>query len=331
MKRALLLSLVLLLSSISGSLFAIDNKYEDYFSFRITPQFEIANGIINEYVFDDACENTGNKLSELNWHLSSLAIFNLQADFDIIKYLSVGLSASFAVPQRSDFMQDSDWQNSTTTKYPEWRDDDPTERTDFSEHINDLDKYISFTVSAGGNLYLPFKITLTPYVAYQYEFIKFLGHDGYGIYKQNNFQPSNYSGKVISYEQELNSVLFGLRTRINCIPRTRINLNFNLSPKMTNISAIDYHFTTGFAYNDRIKNLLAINSDLSAQYSFTKNHSAGFAGKIQYIPLSKGDTYQGRIDSEGELTSDDWKQIGTDTGGTDRFIWSLSLNYSFSL
>ena len=328
MKRHFLLSVIILLTSISGSLFALDNKYENYFSFRITPQFEIVNGLINEYVFDENCKNTDNKLSELNWHLSSIALFSLQADFDIIKYISVGLSTSFAVPQRSDFMQDSDWQNSTTTG---WEKDAPTERTDFSEHVNNLNKFISFTVSAGGNIYLPFNITLVPYVAYQYEFIKFTGSEGYGIYKQDNFNPSDWKGKIISYEQELNSVFLGLKAKLNCIPKTLINLNFSISPKMTIINAIDYHFTRSLAFNDKIKNPLVINSDISAQYAFTKNHSAGFTGKIQYIPLSKGDTYQGKIDSSGELSSDDWKQIGTDTGGTDRFIWSLGLNYSFSL
>lgn len=328
MRRRFLLSVIILLTGVKGSLFALDNKYENYFSFTITPQFEIANGLINEYVFDDACKNTNNKLSELNWHLKSLAIFNLQADFDIIKYISLGLSTSFAVPQRSDFMQDSDWQNSTTQG---WTTADPTERTDFSEHVNNLEKYLLLSVSAGGNIYLPCKITLIPYIAYQYEFIKFSGNEGYGIYKKNEFVPTGFNGKVISYEQELNSVYFGLKARLKCIPKTLINLNFGISPKMASLNAIDCHFTTGFAYNDKIKNLFVIISDLSAQYTFTKNHSAGFSGKLQYIPLSKGDTFQRKIDSSGKFLSDDWRQIGINSGGTDRFIWSLSLNYSFSL
>ena len=73
MKR-LLISAAFIVSSLIN-LSALDNKIADYLSFKITPQFEIANGIINEYVFDEACKNTDNKLSELNWHLSSLAIF----------------------------------------------------------------------------------------------------------------------------------------------------------------------------------------------------------------------------------------------------------------
>ena len=43
MKRFFVLLIAL---CISGSLFALDNKYEQYFSFSITPQLEIANGVI---------------------------------------------------------------------------------------------------------------------------------------------------------------------------------------------------------------------------------------------------------------------------------------------
>ena len=117
---------------------ALDNPIEKYLSVQLTPQFEIANGKITEYVFDPLCKNTDNKLSELDWNLKTIALFNINADFDVIRYISVGLSGTFGVPQRSDFMQDSDWENSITE---DWLNDDPKERTAFSEHINHLDKY----------------------------------------------------------------------------------------------------------------------------------------------------------------------------------------------
>ena len=47
MKRFLLLAVVLLFSA--ASLSGLDNKYDKYFSFKLTPQFEIANGLIQEY------------------------------------------------------------------------------------------------------------------------------------------------------------------------------------------------------------------------------------------------------------------------------------------
>ncbi len=316
----------------TANLFALENIIEDYLTFSITPQFEIANGQITEYVFDDECKNTDNKLSELDWQIKTLALFSIQGDFDIIKYISLGMSGCFGVTQRSGFMQDSDWKNSVVEV---WSEDDPTERTDFSEHINRVNKYISYKFSLGGNIYLPLKIKLTPHATYKYDYIKFVACEGYGIYKQNDFKTTDWKtahpGTIISYEQEINSFLLGLNVNSQTIPKTIINLNFDFSPSLTTLNAIDCHFTTGSAYLDNIKNVFMIDSDISARYCFTENHSAGLNYRIQYIPLSKGNTYNKRIDKNGNLISDQWNPIGKNTGGTERLIWSLGLNYSFSL
>ncbi len=311
---------------------ALDNNY---FAFSITPQFEIANGVIKEYVFEDACLNIDNKESQLDWDVKTIALFGLQADFDIIRYISLGLSASFAVPQSSGFMQDYDWLNSIGGQYnhPEWENDDPTECTNFSEHINKLDKYIIFNLSLRGNIYLPAEIKVTPHLGYKYEFIRFTGADGYSNYKWNNHEIQTFSGKVISYEQELHSMLLGLNLEIGCIPRTTINLNFDISPYLTILNATDKHYvsTPATAYLDKFKKLVLIESGLTAQYTFSKNHAAGINGSLQYEPLSKGNTYSRTINSSGNFTSSSWQALSDCKGGTERFIWSLGLNYSFSL
>ena len=331
MKRILLLSVILFAANFS--IFSLENKIEKYFSFSITPQFEINNGMIKEYVYEEACKNTDHKLSELDWHISTVSLFNLQADFNIMKYAALGFSATFGVPQRTDFMQDYDWENSIgdQLKYPQWLNDDPTENTSFSEHVNHLDKFINFKAKLGGNIYLPAKIKITPYLAYQFEFIKFSASEGAGKYKWNNYQKYSFTGKVISYEQEMNSFLFGLSLMADTIPRTSIKLNFEFSPKMTNLNAIDYHLTRSTAFNDRFKKISLINSDITLQYRFTENHKAGFSGRIQYIPLAQGNTYQGKISSsDEEITVKQWDLISS-YGGTERFIWSFGFNYSFSL
>ena len=332
MKRALLLSVVIIFSGIS-SLFALDNKFENYFSFSLTPRFEIASGVINEYVFDQNCKNTDNKLSQLDWNIKPLAIFNLKVDFDIMKYGFLSLSGSLAVPQRTDFMQDYDWENSIGDQlgYDSWLEDDPTENTSFSEHVNHLDKYINYQISVGGNIYLPLEIKITPYAAYYYEFIKFSSSQGYGLYKWNDFETYPFVGKVIAYEQQINTVLFGINIKADTIPHTSININFNISPNMAKLNAIDYHLTRSIAFNDRFNNFTLINSEVTAFYRFTKNHKAGFTGKIQYIPLIKGDTYQGTINNDAEMISNDWTKAATDGGGTERLIWTIGFNYSFSL
>ncbi len=332
-----LLSLLIILFFSTFSLQALENKYENYFSFQITPQFEIANGVINEYVFNDECQNTDNKLSELDWHLKTLALFNINADLNILKYFALNLSSTFGVPQRSDFMQDSDWRNSFSYDYISWLEDDPTERTDFSEHINRLEKLVNLKISLGGNIYLPFEIKLTPHIAYKYDFIKFASSKGYGLYKSENKEfvtydwASEYSGNIIGYEQTINSFLLGLTLNSETIPKTKIKLRFDISPKLTTINAIDYHYyPRGLAFMDIITGVVLIESDATAQYMFSKNHSAGIYGSIQSIPLSKGDTYVRSIDTKGNFQNDNWAKDNCN-GGTQRFIWALGLNYSFSL
>ena len=309
----------------SFPLFALDNKFDKYFSFSITPQFEIAKGNIKEYVFESACKNTDNMESMLNWDVRTISLLTLKANFNILKYISVGVSGTATVPQRSGFMQDSDWLNSVSSL---WINDDPTERTDYSEHRNQLDKFVSFRINLGANIYLPAEIKLRPYIGYNYEFIKFTASGGYGIYKSNNYDTYPWSGKVIAYEQESNTMLLGL-TDIS--PRTSIIFNFDFSPKMNYLNAIDFHYTRNLAFWDKFKKTLLIESDLTAQYRFTKNHSAGFSARVQYIPLSKGTTYSKNLDANGNLTSGSWIPLSGGNGGTDRLIWAFGLNYSFSL
>ena len=332
MKRLLICTSIILSSLLSLS--ALDNKYSDYLSFRITPQFEIANGTIKEYVFDPACKNTDNILSELDWNLSTLALFNLHADFDIMRYGYLGLSGTMGVPQRSDYMQDYDWRNSVVDA---WKNDDPTEKTNFSEHINHLDKYITFSASLGGNIYLPLEFKISPRATYKYEFIRFTGSYGYSDYKESNHEKKDFTGKVISYEQEINSLLLGTNIKIGIIPRTAIDLNFDISPNLTFLNAIDYHYVNsalgkyGTAYLDSFKNIMQMEAGANAQYCFSKNHSAGLCYKIQYIPRVQGETSSRVIDKNGEFLTDNWLPIGSGGGGTERFIWFLCLNYSFSL
>ena len=325
MKKAVFLSVFLLISGFRG-LWSEENN-NPYFSFSITPQFEVANGMIREYVFDDDIKNIDNKESQLDWNVKTIALFDLQTDFDIIRYLFIGLEGKLGVPQRSDFMQDYDWLNTL-----DWPNEDPSELTNFSEHINNLDKYLDFKAKLGTNIYLPAEIKLSPYIAYQYEFIRFSGTGGYKIYKSDNWNKADFTGKVISYEQEKASFLLGLLFQINCIPRAVLKLDFDISPKTTALNATDYHYVKYTAYLDTFKNLFQLESKMTANYCFTKNHSAGLSGRIQYIPLSKGTTYLRTIDSEGNFLDDEWR-LPSDGGygGTERLIWAIGLNYSFSL
>lgn len=323
-------SLIIFLT-LCSSIFALDNNY---LSFTITPRFEIVNGSINEYVYDKDCLNTDNKLSQLDWDIKNIPFFSLKGEVDIIKYIHFDIDGGIGVPKISGYMQDYDWLNSFGGKEGipySWRYEDPTAITNYSKHTNKLEQYMTFTLGIGANVFLPAEIKLSPKIAYQYEFIYFSGTGGYKTYKADNWVQYNFTGKVISYKQEINSMLTGISITVDTISKAHFSADLMFSPKMTFLNAIDYHHAKSKAYWDNFKNLWQIKANIEAQYKFNKYHCAGLSTSIQYIPVSVGDTRQKNIESDGSLSEGPWGAAYVNSGGTSRLIWSIGLNYSFSL
>ena len=327
--------LIICLTFVS-SVFALDNNY---LSFRITPRFEVLNGSVNEYVFDELNLNTDNKVSQLDWDIKNIPVFGLKADFDILQYMYVSLSGSFGIPKESGYMQDYDWLNSFAKidkDIPDsWYDDGFSELTHYSKHTNELVKYIDFYVSAGYNIYTPYNLKITPFLSYQYESIHLAGKYGFGRYKSDDksFVIKDYSNynKVISYLQEINAMFIGLSVKFDNIPHTSLSADFMVSPKMTFINAVDYHYTRQEVFWDKISNSWQLKGNIEAQYKFNRYNKTGIFSSFQYIPVSKGDTSKKYLNSDGTIKTEKWCQIGKNSGGTSRFIWSIGINYSFSL
>ena len=313
----------------SANLYAKEaEKKEDYLTMKITPELGLLNGSINEYVFSLNCKNVGNKESELVWDINNVPYFRLTADFDVLKYAYIGIIAKFSFPGSSGVMQDYDWLNSLETL---WKHESPYALTNYSCHDNQISKFMDFCVSLGGNIYLPFSIKLTPFIAYEYELLSFDSFDGYRIYKSEKYSPMPFEGKVISYSQELNSILLGFKASFDLIPRTCIFGSFYCSPKLSFIKAMDDHIIRSIAFWDKLDFLWNIQAQLGAQYKFNSNHSAGISAGLQYIPLIQGRTSSKTLGSNNKPIYGKWTTSSADFGGSQRFLWSLSLNYSFSL
>lgn len=329
MKRSIFIFLAVFF--LLNTTFSQEAERKDYLYMKITPEIYLMNGMINEYVFSSSCLNAGNKLSELQWDIKNVPLLKLNADFDILNYLFAGIKGSFVIPCSSGNMQDYDWLNSVTSR---WKSDDPCALTNYSKHNNKITKCLSLSILLGGNIYLPAEIKVTPYIGYQYEYIGFDGTDGFCIYKKDNYIPGTFTGKVISYSQEINAFITGVKFSIESIPRTCISGNFSCSPALTFLNAMDYHFlnsTYGTAYWDSFSNLWLIQADLSIQYKINKNHAAGISGFIQCIPEGQGTTSTNSLGSNGLPAYAAWTTSSSDKGGTKRLIWGISLNYSFSL
>ena len=323
-----LFSLIIFLT-IYSSIFALDSNY---LSFRITPRFEIVNGSINEFVFNENTNNTDHKESQLDWDIKTISTFGINADFNLVKYINIGLDGSVGIPVKSGNMQDYDWLN-----FRYWKNEPHTQLTNYSIHDNYLLKYLTFAVSGGGNIQLPANITITPKIAYYYELISLDGRDGYKTYKKDNWQPVDFSGKVISYLQEMNAFLLGFSVTVETLPQAYFYADFFISPFTTLVNALDSHYTNtetpgiGTLYWDNCANIFQLQTHIKTQYRFNKYHSAGLSASLFYIPISKGDTRTKTIDSEGKTISTTWTAPIKNCGGTSRLIWSIGINYSFSL
>ncbi len=310
---------------------------KDYLSMRITPEVALLNGSVKEYVFNDLCRNKDNVESRLDWDVKNIALFKIRGDFDILDYIYTGLDFSIAVPGKSGQLQDYDWLNSLGGLYGNninWLNESPDELTNYSCHPNTLEKYMNFSFALGGNIFLPYEIKLSPFISYDYDYIGFSASYGWGIYKENNWEQTDFPGKVISYRQESNAFSGGFKIQTTAVPRTWLYSDFSVSPALTFTNAMDYHYNygdpqSGFASWDKFSYLWQLKANLKAQYIFNKNHSAGIAGFIQYVPRQKGYTYQKEI-ANGRPVKGNWMALPVN-GGLERFIWSVSLSYSFSL
>ena len=284
----------------------------------------LLNGSISEYVFDPASHNTDDVLSRLDWDVKNVPIVSVSVDLTLFKYAYFNLGAGFGFPSTpSGNMQDYDWLN-CTEQYG-------TELTNYSIHDNFLNSYRNFFVKFGFNCYLPLNITVTPFVAYNYEYLGFDGFDGYTEYKQDNWQKKECSGSVVSYFQETNAFLVGIKLISPVLFNFKIDGEFLISPYATNINALDKHYMRQIHFIDLMPRSYQLQSSLNLSYSIHKHHKVFVQGFLQYIPVSKGNDYFRETDENGNYTSTNWTIIKSVQGGTSRFLWQISLGYCFSI
>ena len=289
----------------------------------------LLNGSISEYVFDPASHNTDDVLSRLDWDVKNVPIVSASVDLTLFKYAYFNLGAGFGFPSTpSGNMQDYDWTYCFEFDFPE---EYGTKLTYYSIQDNFLNSYRNIFVKIGYNFYLPLKITITPFVAYNYEYLGFDGFDGYRKYKKENWQKIEFSGNVISYFQETNAFLVGIKLISPVLFNLKIDGEFLISPYTSNINALDKHHIRKTHFMDLMPWSYQLQSSLNLSYSIQKHHKIFVQGFLQYIPVSKGNDYIRETDENGNYTSTNWTIIKSVQGGTSRFLWQISLGYCFSI
>ena len=295
----------------------------------------LLNGSISEYVFDPASHNTDDVLSRLDWDVKNVPIVSASVDLTLFKYAYFNLGAGFGFPSTpSGNMQDYDWLNCIPKNggfgLPKQY---GTELTNYSIHDNFLNSYRNIFVKIGYNFYLPLKITITPFVAYNYEYLGFDSFDGYSAFKEDDTwqKDEELSGIVISYFQETNAFLVGVKLISPVLFNLKIDGEFLISPYTTNINALDKHYMRQLHYIDLMPWSYQLQSSLNLSYSIQKHHKIFVQGFLQYIPVSKGNDYFRYTDENGNYTPTYWTIDKSCQGGTSRFLWQISLGYCFSI
>ena len=281
----------------------------------------LLNGSISEYVFDPDSHNTDDVLSRLDWDVKNVPIVSASVDLTLFKYAYFNLGAGFGFPSTpSGNIQDYDWLNYDT------------ELTNYSIHDNFLNSYRNIFVKIGYNFCLPLKITITPFVAYNYEYLGFDGFDGYWEDKfDDTWVKGEFSGNVISYFQETNAFLVGIKLISPVLFNLKIDGEFLISPYTSNINALDKHHIRKRHFMDLMPWSYQLQSSLNLSYSIQKHHKIFVQGFLQYIPVSKGNDYFRDTDENGNYTPTYWTIDKSAQGGTSRFLWQISLGYCFSI
>lgn len=289
----------------------------------------LMNGSISEYVFNPESHNTDDVWSRLDWDIKNIPIVSASVDLNLFKYSYFSAGGSFGFPSTpSGNMQDYDWLNCTQFHLPiEYG----TVYTNYSIHNNFLNSYRNVFVKIGFNFCLPFNITITPFVAYNYEYLGFDGFDGYRKYKSENWQEIDFSGNVISYFQETNAFLVGLKLVSPVLFNFNFDGEFLISPYTSNINALDKHHIRNIVFMDLMPWSYQLQSSLNLTYSIQKHHKVFAQGFIQYVPVTKGNDYFRETDDNGNYTPTNWTIDKGIKGGTSRFLWKISLGYCFSL
>lgn len=293
------------------------------FSITIEPYFGLMNGSIHESV---TYFNNNERCYEslLTWDIENIKVYGTEINLELSKYFNINFSYLQGKSSISGFMQDYDWLNPFTQK---WINDPSDELTNYSKHTNTLNAYSKFLVGGGIIFHLLGKITLIPAFKLNSEFIKLTGSNGFKDYKSDNHEIKRMYGDIISYQQQLTSLLFGSELKIECIPYTLIQLNFYGA--FTNLEAYDSHIFRKVLFNDKIYGFFSLESSAKIYFLWQEKYGIGLKGSIQYFPEVFGADWSNSIDAQGVWEIAENAKFGQEYGGSSRFLWQLGLTAFF--
>lgn len=311
------------------------------FSFSVEPLFGLKNGVVDEYVYWNNSTYDDDKLSELNWDIKNELYGGIKLNGS---FKNVFLETSFtaAIPKSSGITKDSDWKNVCISDYSDWQ-----FKTNYSETDNYIDYDIGAKVKAGYEFKLlqdkKVKLSLKPFVGFQYENFQFTTKDGtawYGNVKNEIYTDlgkyelcygcsdtdnrnvfkfsslSNYDGKSISYQRQNLIIWLGSDFKIELPKKITVLAGFKVSPYLYSES-IDSHYLTNYYYLDVTPGYFSVfDANLGVEYALTKKQSFVLTAEGFYMKTLRGNDYE---NSKKKWSKDDKSSL-VDGGAAQRYI-----------
>ncbi len=304
------------------------------FTFSIAPVGGIRSGQIDEYVFLKECDYESDKLSELNWNFGSeyYAGGRIGAKWN---HFFLNGEFIFGFPMKVGSMCDSDWLNADVKNAGDYQ-----YKTNWSHHDNYLESDFSFSMKCGvefravENSRLSFSIS--PFVGFEYDKIKFRGENGYAWYgnsRNGYYLPYTdedrteytFDGKVISYERRTFLSWLGGEGKIEFSKAIAFSLGFQVSP-FVYAESIDTHWSKKMMYGDKTPGFFSAFRWHASQSIFLGGHSyLNLSARWLYVGVLRGDSYSKSI-SGSYYTKDE-----TCDGGAGEFFFDISLSYEIRI
>ena len=258
-------------------------------------------GYVDELVY-----NQSSILSKLHWEERNILghIFNTS-----IRYGRLSLSGSmlYSLPCDRNYIQDYDYLFDENISH-------------FSEHNNQLEKDVSLYLKATFCFPIINSFEFIPYIGYFKSNKKFSAYNGYSQYPEEGVWTGNESkkeviGYVISYEQQIDSLLFGFDLTYLFNKKLKLSFNAIYYPTL-HIKSLDSHFLRKVQFLDvmdqeyayelglKLTYLLTTHLDILVNFSYQKIKCSGlsYSNSIGYkdsdFVLSPGITSLTIIDSK---------------------------------
>lgn len=271
-------------------------------------------GESKEYVYFD-----GRQLSRLDWKIKNAAIIKLEANYDVLPWLSVNASGWTTLASGSGSMNDYDWQNTSSTDY-----------TDSSSSSAVLNEANEFDLNLRGWLLNTNDYKAGVIVGYQQTRFSMTARNGtydYAGTDANDDYDPNAPRDVGSFPRNQNLVGYSQTYKTPYIGLTgKYSINkFEFSTLLkyshwVEASDSDNHYLNKEITETNNNNAELWSGEVNAGYWVTPNAKVFTVATYTYYPNKKGDI--GKWDSDGYESM-------SDGGGIQNRNWSLTAGLQY--